>query len=125
MTLPEQLDAQHTLATAFGRYNDLRTRQALDPVPLEAREALELLALSEVIARKVGYGRQLDVRAARSAGASWSQVGDALGTSKQSAWETHQRWLDEQDGEYRRAQRSGVDDDDTAGSGRVGEGAFG
>jgi len=52
-------------------------------------------------------------------------IGDALGTSKQSAWETHQRWLDEQDGEYRRAQRSSVDDDDTAGSGRVGEGAFG
>jgi hypothetical protein len=65
-------------------------------VPLTRQEALELLALSEVIARKAGYGRQLAVRSARAAGASWSQIGAALGTTKQSAWEAHARWLDGQ-----------------------------
>ena len=55
-----------------------------------------MLALGEVIARKAFYGRQLGVRSARAAGASWTQIGLALGTSKQSAWEAHSRWLDEQ-----------------------------
>jgi len=55
-----------------------------------------MLALGELIARKAGYGRQLGVRSARAAGASWSQIGGALGTTKQSAWESHNRWLDEQ-----------------------------
>ena len=57
---------------------------------------LELLALSEVIARKAAYGRQLTVRSARAAGASWTQIGAALGTTKQSAWEAHNRWIDQQ-----------------------------
>jgi hypothetical protein len=56
-----------------------------------------MLALGEVIIRKAGYGRQLSVRTARAIGASWAQIGAALGTSKQSVWETHTRWLDEQD----------------------------
>src|SRR5690348_3089693 len=64
--------------------------------PLARQEALELLALSEVIARKAGYGRQLTVRTARAAGASWTQIGAALGTTKQSAWEAHTRWIDQQ-----------------------------
>jgi hypothetical protein len=55
-----------------------------------------LLALGEAIARKAGYGRQLAVRAARAAGASWSQIGRALGTTKQSAWEAHTRWIEQQ-----------------------------
>jgi hypothetical protein len=36
------------------------------------------------------------VRSARHAGASWAQIGAALGTSKQAAWEAHQRWVEEQ-----------------------------
>lgn len=31
---------------------------------------------------------------ARAAGASWTQIGAALGTTKQSAWEAHTRWID-------------------------------
>ena len=54
-----------------------------------------MLALGELIARKAGYGRQLGVRSARRAGASWTDIGRALGSSKQAAWETHNRWLDE------------------------------
>jgi len=103
-TISDALEREHTLSTAVARFNDLRVRAALacpddgpaDGDRLLARgEALELLALGEVIVRKAGYGRQLDVRAARLAGVPWSQIGSALGTTKQSAWEAHQRWIDQ------------------------------
>lgn len=95
---PENLDREHTLLTAAARYNDLRLRDALADAGdrLSEDEALEMLALGEVLARKAGYGRQLGVRSARAAGASWARIGAALGTTKQSAWEAHTRWLDEQ-----------------------------
>src|SRR5450755_3001192 len=102
---PDSLEAHHTLATAATRYDELRTQEVLasgaagssdDRDPLAADEALELLALGEIIARKTASGRQLAVRSAREAGASWSQIGGALGVSKQSAWEAHSRWIDQQ-----------------------------
>jgi hypothetical protein len=107
MTTPDALDREHTLATAVARHNELRLRDVLAPGAAESadssqpgalsqQEALELLALSEVIARKAAYGRQLTVRSARAAGASWSQIGAALGTARQSAWEAHSRWIDQQ-----------------------------
>ena len=109
MTTPASLERQHTLATAVARYDELRMRDLLapgaedlpadeqpEPWPLSQQEALEMLALSEVIARKAAYGRQLTVRSARAAGASWTQIGAALGTTKQSAWEAHSRWIDQQ-----------------------------
>ena len=67
----------------------LATVAGEDATPLTREEALEMLALSEVVIRKAGYGRQAMVRAARDAGASWAQVGVALGTTKQAAWEAH------------------------------------
>ncbi|WP_239162821.1 hypothetical protein [Paractinoplanes rishiriensis] len=63
---------------------------------LSRDEALEMLALSEVVIRKAGYGRQAMVRQARESGASWTQIGAALGTTKQAAWEAHHRWTEEQ-----------------------------
>ena len=109
MTTPASLEQQYTLATAVARYDELRMRDLLapgaddlpaeeqpGPGPLSRQEALELLALSEVITRKAAYGRQLTVRSARAAGASWTQIGAALGTTKQSAWEAHNRWIDQQ-----------------------------
>ena len=109
MTTPASLEHQYTLATAVARYDALRMRvllapgvedlpaeDQLGPGPLSRQEALELLALSELIARKAAYGRQLTVRSARAAGASWTQIGAALGTTKQSAWEAHNRWIDQQ-----------------------------
>ena len=107
---PDALEREHTLSTAVRRLEELRTRESFAttraeleadgvlPGPgvfrdsLTAGEALELLALTEVVARKVGYGRQLTVRSARAAGASWAEIGAALGTSRQAAWEAHQRW---------------------------------
>lgn len=77
--------------------------------PLGQTEALELLALGEVVARKVGYGRQLTVRTARAAGASWSQIGRALGTTKQAAWEAHTRWIDALAELHRDSEHQGLD----------------
>jgi hypothetical protein len=102
MTSPDDLEQQHTLSTATTRYDELRMRDALATMgegevpPLTRVESLELLALSEVVIRKAGYGRQAMVRSARSAGASWTQIGAALGSSKQAAWEAHNRWIEDQ-----------------------------
>src|SRR5215218_8909092 len=113
MTSPEEVEAQHTLRTAVARYEELRSREVLadsadadssevaDAERLPASEVLELLALSEVIARKAGYGQQLAVRTARAAGASWTAIARALGTSKEAAWEAHTRWIDGQGAQYR------------------------
>jgi hypothetical protein len=96
MSTVESAEREHTLQTAVIRYDDLRMRDSLGVQPLSADEALQMLALGEVIIRKAGYGRQLSVRSARAAGASWAQIGAALGTSKQTVWEAHTRWLEEQ-----------------------------
>ena len=123
MTSVDELEHQQTLRTAVVRYDELRTRDALAGGPdevgaegerLDRAEALEMLALGEVIARKAGYGRQLGVRAARAAGASWSQIGLALGTSKQSAWEAHARWIDEQVEQHQHIPHAGFDDAEAA-----------
>ncbi|WP_430780429.1 hypothetical protein [Actinoplanes sp. G11-F43] len=98
MTTPDELERRHTLTTATHRYDALRMRDALaamdpdDEPALSRDETLEMLALSEVIIRKAGYGRQAMIRSARGAGASWTRIGAALGTTKQAAWESHQRW---------------------------------
>ena len=104
---PDELERQHTLFTATTRYDELRMRDALATMaggpgspgsPLSREEALEMLALSEVVIRKAGYGRQAMVRSARGAGASWAQIGAALGSSKQAAWESYSRNVEEQSG---------------------------
>lgn len=101
MTTPDTIERGLTLRTAAARLDELRMRSALAPVadgaaPMSAAESLEALALGEVLMRKAVHGRQLDVRAARRAGASWTQIGAALGVSKQAAWEAHDRWIDGQ-----------------------------
>ena len=94
MTTPDDLDRELTLRSATARFDQLRRLD--DDEVLSKEQALQRLALSEVIARKARYGRQLDVRSARRVGASWSEIGAALGTTKQAAWDAHDRWLTEQ-----------------------------
>jgi hypothetical protein len=121
MTTPDELEQQHTLSTATTRYDELRMRDALaamtadaDNPPLSREEALELLALSEVVIRKAGYGRQAMVRSARGSGASWNQIGAALGTSKQAAWEAHNRWIEEQARQHELTGFEGLDPDEAS-----------
>ena len=64
---------------------------------LDVDEALELLALGEVVARKAHDHRQLGIRAALRGGADWSQIGRSLGVSPRAAWQQHAAWLDEQE----------------------------
>ncbi|WP_155371083.1 hypothetical protein [Catellatospora vulcania] len=109
MTTPDALEREHTLQTAVTRYNDLRMREALGEAGLSAEESLQLLALGELIIRKAGYGRQLSVRGARSSGASWAQIGAALGMTRQSAWEAHTRWINDQAEQFRSTGISGFD----------------
>jgi hypothetical protein len=116
MAIPDDLERQHTLSTATTRYDELRMRDALavmssdeHSAPLTREESLELLALSEVVIRKAGYGRQAMVRSARGAGASWTQIGTALGTSKQAAWEAHNRWIEDQARQHERTGYAGLD----------------
>ena len=118
MPTPDELERQHTLSTATTRYDELRMRDALASMTgestdngdgLSRTEALEMLALSEVVVRKAGYGRQAMVRAARGAGASWAQIGSALGSSKQAAWEAHNRWIEEQSRQHEQTGYEGLD----------------
>jgi hypothetical protein len=126
MTSPDDVERQHTLRTAVARYEELRTREILadsaegnspdvaEAERLSAEDVLELLALSEVIARKAGYGQQLAVRTARAAGASWASIARALGVSKQAAWDDHNRWIDEQSQQYSRPGHEGLGPDEVA-----------
>ena len=107
MSTPDELEKQHTLTTATARYEELRMRDALAAMideeggdgaaaALTREQTLEMLALGELVIRKAGYGRQAMIRSARGAGASWTQIGAALGASKQAAWEGHNRWIEDQ-----------------------------
>ena len=121
MAILDATSAHPTLLTAAARFDQLSMRDALASMaeeeapgsshPLTREEALELLALGEAIARKAAYGRQLTVRSARTAGASWSQIGTALGISKQAAWEAHSQWIDDQAELHRRDGYGGMDID--------------
>lgn len=101
-----------SLHAAVERFDELRTQEAIAEGPgssLRRAEALELLALSEVMTRKVRYGLQLSVRTARTAGASWVDIGRSLGVSRQAAWETHMRWIDGQEAQHSAADTEGLD----------------
>ena len=113
---PEVLEQEFSLLTAVTRLDFLSRRdnvvvdELTDSVDddddwmrikdvtttLDADEALELLALGEVVARKAHEHRQLGIRAALRGGADWSQIARALGVTPRAAWARHISWLDEQ-----------------------------
>jgi hypothetical protein len=113
MVTPDELDRQHTFMTAAVRFDELRMRDSLAEEGLGHGEALELLALQEALIRKASYGRQLAIRSARAAGASWSQIGAAIGMSKQAAWESHLKWIADQSDQHHRTGFEGMSEVDT------------
>jgi len=64
---------------------------------LDAEEALELLALGEVVARKAHAGRPEGVLAALRGGAGWAAIAAALDVPPPYAWDEFADWLAEQD----------------------------
>jgi hypothetical protein len=61
---------------------------------LDVTEALELLALGEVIARKAHGSQLTGIRAALRGGAGWEEIAAALGTTPREAWDTYARAVD-------------------------------
>jgi hypothetical protein len=58
---------------------------AAESLPRDPLSALRVLTESE---HELDRIRRTQVIAARAAGASWQQIGDALGVTRQSAWES-------------------------------------
>lgn len=106
---PDSLQSEFSLTTAATRLDFLSRRDsgadtALNTVhdedadhwqslrgadtSLDVYEALEVLALGEVIARKAHDSQLLGIRAALRGGASWEQVAEALGVTPQQAWDS-------------------------------------
>jgi hypothetical protein len=105
---PEVLESEFTLTTAATRLDFLSRRDtggsALNTVhdddedhwnamkgldtSLDTYEALELLALGEVIARKAHHSRLIGIRAALRGGASWEEIGRALGVAPDIAYDS-------------------------------------
>jgi hypothetical protein len=103
---PEALEPDFTLTTAATRLDFLSRRDSgettLNTVrdddengwasfrdtSLDSYEALELLALGEVVSRKAHDSQLIGIRAALRGGASWDQIAEALGVPADFAWES-------------------------------------
>jgi len=107
---PETLEAEFSLPTAATRLDFLSRRDSGDTAlntvhdaddddwsslktidtSLDTYEALELLALGEVVARKAHDSQLIGIRAALRGGAGWDQIGTALGMSPDAAYDAFQ-----------------------------------
>ena len=104
---PEALEPEFTLTTAATRLDFLSRRDngattlntvrdeddengwaSFRDTSLDTYEALELLALGEVISRKAHDSQLIGIRAALRGGASWDQIAEALGVPPEFAWES-------------------------------------
>jgi len=112
---PEILEAEFSLTTAATRLDFLSRRDSGDTAlntvhdptdddwssftvaetSLDTYEALELLALGEVVSRKAHDSRLIGIRAALRGGADWEQIADALGLSPDAAWDAFAEVVDE------------------------------
>ena len=114
---PAALEAEFSLTTAATRLDFLSRRDngdaALNTVAhrdddgddwgalrdsgtsLDPAEALELLALGEVVARKAHDSRLVGLRAALRGGAGWDQIARALDRTPAQAWETYLELVDD------------------------------
>jgi hypothetical protein len=107
---PEVLEAEFSLPTAATRLDFLSRRDSGDTAlnavqqrdeddwaslksidtSLDTYEALELLALGEVVARKAHDSQLIGIRAALRGGAGWDEIGAALGTTADAAYDAFQ-----------------------------------
>jgi hypothetical protein len=57
-----------------------------------AQEALEVLRSADRLLTAIYFARIRLVRQARRRGYTWAEIGAALGTSRQAAWERYARY---------------------------------
>jgi hypothetical protein len=69
--------------------DDWSSLKTLD-TSLDTYEALELLALGEVVARKAHDSQLIGIRAALRGGAGWNEIAEALGTTPDAAYDAFQ-----------------------------------
>ena len=128
---PEALEQEFSLTTAVTRLDflsrrdsgatTLNTVQDVDTddwtsfkaatTSLDVPESLELLALSEVVARKARDSQLTGFRAALRGGASWEQLAAALDVRPEEAWTRYHQLIERQE-------RSRVLDPDAAAAAR-------
>jgi hypothetical protein len=107
---PDALEPEFSLTTAATRLDFLSRRDSGDTAlnvvrdddadswrsfraaetSLDVDEALELLALGEVVSRKAHGSRLVGIRAALRGGAGWEQIAAALDVTTQEAWDAYQ-----------------------------------
>jgi hypothetical protein len=105
---PEALEPEFTLTTAATRLDFLSRRDSGDTAlnvvrddgpddwasiknidtSLDSYEALEMLALGEVLSRKARNYELIGIRAALRGGASWEEIAEALGVPADYAWDS-------------------------------------
>ncbi len=76
---------------------------------LDRHEALELLALGEVVYRKAHDSRHLGMHAALREGAGWADIATALDGDAGLAWDAHQQWIEDQFRLHRSTGSGGLD----------------
>jgi hypothetical protein len=113
---PEALEGEFSLSTAATRLDFLARRDdgstTLNTVrdgvhdaddwsairsmttTLDVTEALELLALGEVVARKAHDSQLTGIRAALRGGAGWEEIAAALGRTPREAWDAFAQAVD-------------------------------
>jgi hypothetical protein len=111
---PDVLEREFSLSTAATRLDFLSRRDSgaatlntvatEDPddwssirdtgTALDAPEALELLALGEVIARKARDSQLIGIRAALRGGAGWDEIAAALDVAPEEAWAAYHRLIE-------------------------------
>jgi hypothetical protein len=77
---------------------------------LDLDESLELLDLGVLVARQAYDAQHRGIRAALRAGAAWERIGAVLSTTPLTAWNSHQRWIEEQVELFELTGRDGLDD---------------
>jgi len=114
---PEALEAEFSLPTAATRLDFLSRRDSgstslntVQDTPdddwasslrdidtsLDTYEALELLALGEVVSRKAHDSQLIGIRAALRGGAGWDQIAAALGTTPDESYDAFQAAISRQ-----------------------------
>ena len=114
---PEALEQELSLTTAVTRLDflsrrdsgatTLNTVQDVDTddwtsfkaatTSLDVPESLELLALTEVVARKARESQLTGFRAALRGGASWEQIAAALDVRPEEAWTRYHQLIERQE----------------------------